>query len=219
MTDELRIEDISSGEQLTVEPHLVVAGYTGADAAAVQNHIDELSAIGVPEPESVPAFYSMPEGLLTQESEIRVEGVETSGEVEPVLIRTESGIYLTVGSDHTDRRLERVDIARSKESCPKPIARRAIRVPEEGFDWASIAIRSTVDGEEYQTGTLAALRSPLEVLQLWDVHISSRGDTVLFGGTVPLHTGGFNYGREWVVELEIPGVGAIAHHYTTISAH
>ena len=45
---------------------LVVAGYTGRDEASVKKHIDELAAIGVAPPETVPAFYELPASLATQ---------------------------------------------------------------------------------------------------------------------------------------------------------
>ena len=38
---------------------LVIAGWTGRDAAAIQHHIDELQAIGVPPPSSVPLYYQI----------------------------------------------------------------------------------------------------------------------------------------------------------------
>ncbi|MEO9527100.1 MAG: DUF2848 family protein, partial [Roseibium sp.] len=36
---------------------LIVAGWTGRDRAAVDHHIEELAAIGVPTPSSVPLYY------------------------------------------------------------------------------------------------------------------------------------------------------------------
>src|ERR1700742_3311801 len=36
---------------------LIVAGWTGRDEAALRHHIEELAAIGVPRPSSVPVFY------------------------------------------------------------------------------------------------------------------------------------------------------------------
>ena len=36
---------------------LVIAGWTGRDAAAIAHHIEELAALGVPAPSAVPLFY------------------------------------------------------------------------------------------------------------------------------------------------------------------
>ncbi len=51
---------------LSVVPRqLVIAGWTGRDAAAIEHHIEELEAIGVPRPSSVPLYYRVGAGLLT----------------------------------------------------------------------------------------------------------------------------------------------------------
>ena len=85
---------------------VVVAGWTGRDAAAVTHHIEELSAIGVAPPSQVPLFYRVSNGLLTQAAEIQVLGQETSGEIEPLVIRAGGETWLGLASDHTDRALE-----------------------------------------------------------------------------------------------------------------
>lgn len=55
-----------SGEEVAVPVDtLVIAGWTGRDAAAVEAHIAELEAIGVPRPATVPCFYRVAAGLLT----------------------------------------------------------------------------------------------------------------------------------------------------------
>ncbi|HEY1174989.1 MAG TPA: DUF2848 family protein, partial [Phytomonospora sp.] len=118
----LRLRATDGAEVEVVPTHLVVAGYTSRDQAAARHHIDELAAIGVPEPESIPAFYPLENELLTTGDAIDVDGAKTSGEVEPVLIRANGTYYLTVGSDHTDREMETVGIQLAKAACPKPIA-------------------------------------------------------------------------------------------------
>ena len=85
---------------------LVIAGWTGRDVVALNHHIDELKAIGVPPPSSVPLYYRAAAQLLTQADTIDVLGEDTSGEVEPVLIGTPERLWVTLGSDHTDRKAE-----------------------------------------------------------------------------------------------------------------
>jgi hypothetical protein len=67
---------------------LIVAGWTGRDEAALRHHIEELAAIGVPRPSSVPVFYRNSVLNLTQAPALEVLGPDTSGEVEPVIVAT-----------------------------------------------------------------------------------------------------------------------------------
>mgnify|MGYP001821163110 CR=1 FL=1 len=109
---------------------LVVAGWTGRNPDAVQHHIDELAALGVAQPSQVPLFYRVSSSLLTRSPEIEVLGEGTSGEVEPLLVRQGGDLFLGLGSDHTDRDLETVSVAASKQACPKPVADRLWRFEE-----------------------------------------------------------------------------------------
>lgn len=204
------------GVDLEVAPdRLVVAGYTGRDAAAVRHHIEELAAIGVPEPDSIPAFYEMGVDRLTNAAEIGVGGAATSGEVEPVLIRAGGRYYLTVGSDHTDRALERQDIRASKAACPKPLSSTVIDLGEDctAVPWDDITARSWVDGDLYQEGPLAQMLPIGEVLADWDRLGAGGIVLVLFGGTMPLRDGIFRHGRDWRMTLEVPGHPTLELNY------
>ena len=103
--------------QLTIEK-IICAGYTGRDQTNVVKHVEELKKLGVPAPEKVPTYYLVPSYLIFTDTELgafEVKGEESSGEVEYVAILQKSGdILLTVGSDHTDRWLERISIERAK---------------------------------------------------------------------------------------------------------
>lgn len=204
-------------EVAVVATHLVVAGYTGRDQEAVRHHIDELAAIGVPEPETIPAFYPLEPDLLTTADVIEVDGSQTSGEVEPVLIRANGTYYLTIGSDHTDRERETVGIQLSKAACPKPVARTVIELgdPPALVEWDAIVVRSWVEGDLYQEGTLASMLPITQVLAEWD-QIAGSADValVLFGGTRPLIDGTFRYGRDWRMRLEVPGHAPIELSYS-----
>ena len=214
----LRLHAVDTGEDLAFEPkRLIVAGYTGRDTEAVQAHIDELAAIGVPPPPSVPAFYDLDPALLTTGPIVEINGDNTSGEAEPVLVRHGGRYYLGVGSDHTDRDLERTDIAASKAACPKPFADRVLTLPGDltALDWDGIALASTVDGAEYQRGTLAALRTPDDLLaRLTDTLGDLAGDLIVFGGTLPLLTGAFRPGIRWRAVLRV-GTTALTCSYDT----
>ena len=104
---------------------VIVAGWTGRDEAAVQHHIDELAEIGVPAPSTTPLYYRVSKELAVQTDLLEVVGDHTSGEAEPVLFMTGGKIWLTVGSDQTDRALEAHSVVLSKQCCAKPLAGEA----------------------------------------------------------------------------------------------
>lgn len=147
---------------------LVIAGWTGRDVAAIEHHIEELAALGVPRPSAVPLYYRVATQLLTQDEQIEVLGPHSSGEAEPVLLFTQGEWWLSVGSDHTDREVESYGVAVSKQMCPKPMASAAWRWSDVAAHQDEIALLSRIweDGawQDYQRGTLAAIR-PLEALR------------------------------------------------------
>ena len=102
---------------------LIVAGWTGRDEKALHHHIEELAAIGVPRPSSVPVFYRISTANLTQATHLEVLGPDTSGEAEPVIVAMHDGLWLGVGSDHTDRKAETMGIALSKQICAKVVGK------------------------------------------------------------------------------------------------
>src|SRR6201986_3166078 len=113
-------------EKVTVEiEKLVIAGWTGRDVAALNHRIEELKAIGVSPPSQVPIYYRVSAALLTQADTVQVLGADSSGEVEPVLIGAADRLWVTLGADHTDRKVESYGIAVSKQMCPKPVGRTA----------------------------------------------------------------------------------------------
>jgi hypothetical protein len=192
--------------------NLVIAGYTGRDSAAVQHHIDELAAQGIAPPERVPMFYPVVADKATQQESCIVPSSETAGEAEPVLIRAAGRLFLAVGSDHTDRELERVSVARSKQACVKPLSRNVIPVDAE-TDWDAMRLRSWVDGVLYQDGPLSALRVPVETLTQLESEAGDSGDIIMFGGTVPLLHGRFVFGSDWAVQLAVPDGTTLDHRY------
>jgi hypothetical protein len=121
---------------------LVIAGWTGRDAAAIEAHIAELEAIGVPRPKTVPCFYRVAASLLTSAEVIEVPGTNSSGEVEFVLFGAPGGMLLGVGSDHTDREVETYSITVSKQMCAKPIAPAGWRHADVAGHWDELVLRS-----------------------------------------------------------------------------
>jgi hypothetical protein len=193
----------------------VIAGYTGRDLASVRRHIDELEAHGVAPPEHVPTFYPVSGRLITQEHDITVSGELTSGEVEPVWIRHDGDLYLAVGSDHTDRDIERRSVPESKAACAKPVSRHAVALAAmTSAECDAIGAYCQVDGHDYQSGRLQELLSPHDLLAAYERQFGPAStDLVMFGGTFPLLHGRFVAGSRWDLELRLPDSTSLRHTY------
>ena len=188
-------------QRIDLEPEIfVIAGYTGRDRAQVQKHIDELAREGIAPPPEVPMWYEMPVSILSHADAIEVPTAQTCGEVEPALIGIGDDLYLSLGSDHTARDVEREDIAKSKRVCPKPLGRSIVRIgsPDAAFD--AIRLESSIDGEPYQAGSFAQI-TPLGTLLAGFRRRKTPKSFVLFCGTVPLLTHGFRFGRTFAARI------------------
>ncbi len=206
-------------EKVAVEiDDLVIAGWTGRDVAALNHHIEELKAIGVQPPSKVPLYYRVTAHMLTQADRIQVLGDDTSGEVEPVLVGAADRLWVTVGADHTDRKLEGYGVAVSKQVCPKVIGRTAWRFEEVEPHWDRLMLRSFIaeGGKKvlYQEGALAEIRAPRELIAGW-----RNGDkklppgVAMFCGTMPA-IGGIRSSSRFEMEIEDPVLGRkLSHAY------
>jgi hypothetical protein len=187
---------------------LVIAGWTGRDLQAVTRHIEELARMGVAPPTTTPIFYRAAARLLTTAEEIQVVGRDSSGEVEPVLVATADGLWVGVGSDHTDRKLERVGVTVAKQLCAKPVSARLWNFEEIQPHWDQLIVRSfaLLAGRRrlYQQGMLSQLRHPRELMALY------RGGEgrlppgcVMFCGTMAVE-GEIAFADAYELELEDP---------------
>jgi hypothetical protein len=169
--------------------HLVLAGWAGRNQAAVEAHIQELAALGTPRPTRTPVFYRVAASLLTMSTSIQVVGTETSGEVEFVLVPRDDGLWVGLGSDHTDRGLERTNVALSKQLCAKVVAPTLWRFDDLAPHWDDIALRSWAHREGrrelYQDGTAAAILPPDRLLAMYEDFAEPMGvGGALFSGTI-----------------------------------
>lgn len=203
--------DLTFGAQ-----QLVIAGWVGRDTAAMEAHIRELEEIGVNRPRATPMYYRLASSLLTQAPIIEVAGRESTGEAEVVLLRAADGYWISLGSDHTDRKLEAVGVTLSKQVCAKPVARQCWHLDDLREHWDRIVLQSTIlqDGRPqlYQHGTLSELRTPGSLL---DQFLTSGNGfpegSAMFCGTVPVH-GGFRFSESVTLELTDPVLGRRLQH-------
>src|SRR5262245_29464243 len=199
-----------SGKVCSIEfQHAVMAGYTGRDQKAVQQHVAELRKLGVPAPERIPTFYPVSPYLVRTTEVVPVVGAQTSGEGEVVLIVRDHNVLIGVGSDHTDREVEKLSIPKSKQLCAKTVSADLWPLDEVRSYWDELELRSWVGkGTErslYQRGFLAELLRPDALLGLvGQEYRSNQQSAAIFGGTLPLGGGEFGYGGECAGERHDP---------------
>ena len=156
---------------------------------------------------------------VTQTSRLQVLGPDTSGEAEPVVVAHGGRLWLTVGSDHTDRKAETMGIALSKQLCGKPVGGELWLLDDVVGHWDQIKLRAfaTIDGRRvaYQDGTLAGMRTPADLISRWGKPLSS--GTVMFCGTLAA-IGGIRPASRFEVELEDPVLGRTLRHAYDIDA-
>ncbi|MFL9925795.1 DUF2848 domain-containing protein [Herbaspirillum lusitanum] len=163
------LTDDAAQPTLNVDIHtLIIAGWAGRDMAAIEHHIEELEALGISRPSAVPLYYRVSSNQLTQDANVQVLGGESSGEVETFVFNAGGELYVSIASDHTDRKLEAHSVAFSKQACVKPVASSAWKLSEVAEYWDELVIRSWIieNGISvlYQEGTLASLRTPQDLI-------------------------------------------------------
>jgi hypothetical protein len=198
--------------------HLVVAGWTGRDQDALEAHIRELEALGIARPKSTPIFYRVAASLLTTADRIEVIGAESSGEVEVIVYALGDGMWLGLGSDHTDRKAEAIGVTLSKQMCAKPVGPMLWRFGDVAPHWGRLVLRSSVTraGKRrlYQEGPVKTMRAPEELIRLYTGGGALPAGTAMFCGTLAVH-GGIEGGELFEMELDDPVLGRkLTHAYS-----
>jgi uncharacterized protein DUF2848 len=208
---ELRLT-LDSDETSVAIDTVIVAGWTGRDREAVEKHMAELEAVGVPRPSSAPVFYRVSASRLTTAPVVESTDA-SSGEVEPVLLQHGGELWVGAGSDHTDREVETYSVAVSKQLCDKPIAREFWRHEQVASHWDELVLRSWIDGDVlYQEGALSNLIEPEELASKANPPLAD--GTLMFCGTLAA-IGGIRHAAEFRYELADPVLGrSIGSSYT-----
>lgn len=211
MTGRLRLKVCErDGRSLPLEvaiEQVILVGYSGRDRQAVEEHIRELELLGVAPPPRVPAIYTVPPELVTTGSQLQVDGAQTSGEAEFLLLPTPGGVVVGVGSDHTDRVHESIDVAESKARCGKVISAEVWSLRALEPHWDRLELRAWTTDESgrrlYQEGSLASLLEPAQLLaEVEDAGLTAT-KALVFSGTLTT-IGGFAFGKHFDVELHDP---------------
>ncbi|MDQ6524027.1 DUF2848 family protein [Nocardioides sp. LHD-245] len=192
-------------------------GSATRDAQVAVHHQKEVADAGVKIAFDIPAprIYPITPQALTTGSSIEVHGTRTSGEVEIVLVVTGDEVLVGVGSDHTDRDLERVSIVYSKQTCPNILAPRLWRLSEIADHWDQCILESWVDGRLYQQTPTGTFLSPEDLLRVLRERANPpEADFVLYAGTIVALDGRLDYGQEWSFRLYDPVLDReITHTY------
>ena len=206
-TCNLELWDAANNRPLRFEANqLILAGYTGRDQESVRRHIEELAQQGVPVPKRVPELYTVNPMSLQVGGTVWANDGTSSGEVEYVLLIGKDDLFVTVGSDHTDRALEALTVEKSKQIYPKILGREVWRVSQLMKEWDELILRSYVTEDatehEYQSGKLGGLITAKHLQEL--IGPTVQPGTVIFSGTVPLMDGQVRYGSRFIGELASP---------------
>jgi hypothetical protein len=198
---------------------VVIAGWTGRNKEAMEEHMAELEAIGIARPKTAPIFYRVSADLLTQNETISVVGEDSSGEVEFFVLNTDEGLCIGVGSDHTDRKVEADNVTISKQVCAKPISNSLWRYDDVIDHWKDLILRShAIEDREknlYQEGPITTMLPAEDLIQRYSPDLGAlEANTLMFCGTLAV-IGGIRPMEAFVVELEDPVLGRkISHQYT-----
>ena len=193
-------------DQVSMTPDaLIVAGWTGRDEAALNHHIEELAAIGVPRPSSVPVFYRNAATNIVQTDRLEVLGPDTSGEVEPVIVALDDGLWIgrRLGSHRPQGRDDghrAVEAAVRQGDGPDAVAfRRDHRAL--GSDHDPLVRDDRRRRTLYQEGPLAAMRHPDDLIARYGKALAPK--TIMFCGTLGAQ-GGIRPASRFEMELDDP---------------
>jgi hypothetical protein len=198
-------------------------GFTIRDQARMQAHLDEVAKEGVPPPRVgvPPIVFPLSPWAVTTASEVPVQYARTSGEVEIVtLVDGDGSLYVSVGSDHTDRDLEAIDIPWSKQVCPSVVAPVFWHWPAVADVWDETEIASWVGDQPdhlvpYQRARVSEFLSPPEMVAALARKIRRPEGAYLFlSGTVVSLGEELAYREYFAMRLHNPVRGwTIEHRY------
>lgn len=213
----LKVQD--TNEILDVKVNRVFnAGYAGIDQEKVQEHIDELVKLGVSTPNTTPILFPVANNVPSTSDLIQVQHKETSGEIEYVLVWVDGELYITVGSDHTDRKLETFSVPMSKQAYPNVIADEIWKYSDVKDHWNQLEFKCWVtSGDErrvYQEGTCGDLLPPGEWESIFKKMDVAEDGNLFFSGTINTVANTLAFAEKYEFELRDPVLNrTIKHQY------
>lgn len=187
-------------------------GFTMRDEAKMQAHLDEVAKEGVPPPstDNPPIIFPISPWATITDTLVTVQYAKTSGEIEIVTLARGDELYVGVGSDHTDRDLEAINIPWSKQVAPNVLAPTVWDWKEVAPHWNEVLLESYVseagNRKLFQQAGVAEFWTPVEMRDSLDgrIKLVEEGFLMLFSGTVVSIDGQLKYGREWTISMIDP---------------
>jgi hypothetical protein len=187
---------------------MINLGRTSRNPEDIMKHLEELKKAGIKVSPGIPSYNPKISDRITTGNKIEaLPNSKTSGEVEYVLLFTsDSSFYVTVGSDHTDRELEKSNVVLSKQICLNVISPRIWRYEEVKNHWDDIIMKAWIKKDDkrqlYQEGKLGEMLRPEELIEKVRLRVS--GDLtgmVIYSGTFPIIGGELSFSPYFEVEL------------------
>lgn len=205
-TFELSIEEAGGGDQpLSFAPERVYnLGSATLEASAAVAHQKEVADVGVQIAFDIPAprVYPMSPSSVTTDTVIGGHHDRTSGEAEIVLLVDGDELFVGIGSDHTDRELERISIIWSKQYSPSVLGRRVWRWRDVEGHWDDLVLESAVDGVAYQSSKASVFLTPPTILErLAERVVQLPSSYLVFCGTYTSIENTIRFGRHWSATL------------------
>lgn len=191
--------------------HACLFGWAGRNKEEVRKHAKELEEHGIRGPKNMPEHFIVSPSVMTHEGEITCVGDGSCGEIEFFFFLRDGNIYVGVGSEHTDRALEAVDMIKSKAICEKPMSKQVWRYEDVKDHWDLIQLTAwqiNEKGEEvvYQDSPLAALITLPALVEEAQKLYDSLEDVIIWSGTIPT-VSGLVYGSRFWGEMSDPVLG------------
>ena len=201
-------------------------GYAGRDHSKVQYHINELAALGVPAPKSIPTLYPLSNHLISQKDHLQAPHALCSGEAEWAMIigDDENDILIAAACDHTDRALEVYGIAWSKQSFPDMIGDVAWQYNDIEKVMDAFTLKAWVRHGETEELIQNSLLNELLPPRFWIERLREAGllrpGTLVLSGTIGMIEGVNPFAEGWRVEMadSIGNISKIAYTIETLPA-
>lgn len=182
--------------------HACLFGWAGRNKEEVRKHAEELAEHGIRGPKGMPEHFIVSPCVITHENEITCVGDGTCGEIEFYFFRRAGEIYVGVGSEHTDRKLEAVDMIKSKAICQKPMSKQVWKYADVKDHWDEIQLTAWQIDEQgkeviYQDSPLAALLTLEDLLAEAETLYDDLEDVIIWSGTIPAVNGLVYGSRFW----------------------